>query len=89
MSEQFDPVYGTIPDPPALTPSEQADLIVENIVQALGEPKMVSGDAGSFENPDITQIIAAHKYMSGLDPAIVANPMRAIRFARFRPPGAV
>ncbi len=69
--------------------SEQSDSIVETITQSLGEPKKMSGDAGMVENPDITEIIAAHKYISGLDNVIVANPMRAIRFAKLRPPGAV
>ena len=69
--------------------SEQTDSFVEIITQSLSEPKKMAGDAGSYENPSVTEIIAAHRYVSGLDTVILANPLRAIRFAKLRPPGAV
>lgn len=69
--------------------SEQSDEFLELITTNLTEPKKVTGDAGSYENPSVTEIIEAHRYVSGLNKDIVANPMRAIRFAKLRPPGAV
>jgi hypothetical protein len=69
--------------------SVESDAVLEIIKTAMSEPLKVTGDAGSYENPSLTELIKAHEYLSGTDPTIVNSPIRGIRFAKLRPPGAV
>jgi hypothetical protein len=69
--------------------SVESDEVLEIIKTAMSEPLKVAGDAGSYENQSVSSLIEAHRYLSELDPQILAAPQRAIRFAKLRPPGAV
>ena len=67
----------------------ESETILEMIQVAATEPSKVSGDAGSYEQVPLTQLIEAHKYLSGTDSDVVNSPQRGIRFSKMRPPGAV
>lgn len=69
--------------------SQESDYLLTFIETASAAPQSVTGDAGSFSNHSLTEMIAAHRYISGLDPNVINNPRRGLRFTKIRPPGAV
>lgn len=69
--------------------SVESDSILVTIESAATEPKKVTGDAGSFESYSLAELIAAHRYISGIDPNVFDAPTRGLRFSKMRPPGAV
>ena len=49
--------------------------------------RKVSGDSGSMETHSLDDLIKADRYLNSK--AIVTNPLRAMKFAKAHPPGAI
>lgn len=67
--------------------SLDVDTVSNALADALTGPAAVSGDAGSVTARPIPDLIAAHKYLSGI--AAASSRTRGLRFNRLVPDGTV
>ncbi len=63
-----------------------SDNLQETIRESAKAPAKASGDAGSVEQHNLTEQIAADKYLSSRD--AVAQKNRGLRFNKLVPPGS-
>lgn len=63
-------------------PDEVRDQIQENV----RAPQRVKGDEGEVEEHDLTEQIAADRFLSSAD-AVDASGSRGLRFSKIKPPG--
>lgn len=67
--------------------SADADLVLSALVDVAQSPAEVQGDAGRVKEQELSDLIAAEKYLRGK--AAASNARRGLRFTQAVPPGAV
>lgn len=66
-----------------------SESILEIIQTAADGPAEVSSDAGTVKQFALTDLIAAHKYLSQVQASDQTNPSSGLRFAQLIPGGTV